>query len=162
MMKRKRQQKILEIISARRVGTQAELVEELASRGIAATQSSVSRDIVELELAKVNGFYTTPERAVQAGWPVESIDTAGDNLLVIKTEVGQAQPAALAIDRARIDEIVGTVAGDDTIMVAVKNRAAQRVAIKRIIEIFSRAPRPSGRARVQAQQVSGRTLWSQS
>ena len=144
-MKRRRQQRILEIISARRVATQQELVEELARHGIAATQSSVSRDIDELELTKVDGHYTTRERAVRANWPVESIETAGDNLIVIKTEVGQAQPAALAIDRARIEEVVGTVAGDDTIMVAVKNGAAQRVAVRRIIEIFSRADRAAAR-----------------
>jgi transcriptional regulator of arginine metabolism len=148
-MKRKRQQSILDIISARRVATQQELVEELARHGIAATQSSVSRDIVELELTKVNGYYTTHERAVRTNWPVMSIDTAGDNLIVIKTEVGQAQPAALAIDRARIDEVVGTVAGDDTIMVAVKNGAAQRVAVKRIIELFARAGRAPARSRAR-------------
>ena len=159
-MKRKRQQKILDIISAKRVSTQQELVEELARHGVAATQSSVSRDIVELELTKINGCYTTPERAVRAGWPVESIDTAGDHLIVVKTEVGQAQPAALAIDRASIVEVVGTVAGDDTIMVAVKNRSAQRIAIKRIIEIFSHAASRSGRARGRSNQGAGRVLWT--
>ncbi|HSE97964.1 MAG TPA: arginine repressor [Blastocatellia bacterium] len=158
-MKRKRQQKILEIIAAKRVATQQDLVDELARQGLAATQSSVSRDIEELELTKVNGRYTTPERALHPGWPVESIDTAGDNLIVVKTEVGQAQPAALAIDGARIKEVVGTVAGDDTIMVAVRDRASQRVAVRRIIQLFERAANRSLRSRGRTRQRATRSLW---
>jgi transcriptional regulator of arginine metabolism len=133
-MKRKRQRKILEIISGAQVATQQELADELSRHGITATQSSVSRDIIELELTKVNGYYTAPQLA---SGPVQRIDTAGDNLIVVKTEVGQAQPVALVIDGAGIEEIVGTVAGDDTIIVAVKSQTAQRVAIKRIISLFA-------------------------
>ena len=158
-MKRKRQQKILEIIAAKRVATQQELVDELARQGLAATQSSVSRDIEELELTKVDGRYTTPERAIRPGWPVESIETAGDNLIVVKTEVGQAQPAALAIDGARIKEVVGTVAGDDTIMVAVRDRASQRAAVRQIIQLFKRPAKHSLRARGRARHRAGRSLW---
>src|SRR2546426_996391 len=130
MANKARQQKILEIISAKPVATQQELAAHLSRRGFAATQSSVSRDIVKLGLTKLDGYYVAPEQAVKVGGPVTAIDTAGDNIIVVKTEVGLAQPAALTIDRAGIAEIVGTLAGDDTILVAVKNVAAQRVAIK--------------------------------
>src|SRR5215216_3408062 len=127
-MKKPRQEKILEVIGARRIATQQELTDELKRRGIHSTQSSISRDIVKLGLIKVNGYYAAPRPAVATGGPVIDVDTAGDNLLVIKTEIGQASPVALAIDRAKVKEIVGTVAGDDTILIAVKNEAAQRAA----------------------------------
>jgi transcriptional regulator of arginine metabolism len=137
---RARHQKILEIISAKPVATQQELASHLSKRGFAATQSSVSRDIVKLGLTKVDGYYVAPEAAVKAGGPLASIDTAGDNIIVVRTEVGLAQPAALTIDRAAIAEIVGTVAGDDTILVAVKNAAAQRLAIRKIVSLFATSP----------------------
>jgi transcriptional regulator of arginine metabolism len=140
-MKRERQQAILEIISDGRLATQQELATELEARGIEATQSSVSRDIAELGLIKINGHYATPNPEDLGAERLESIDTAGDNLIVVRTEVGQAQPAALAIDGAAIPEIVGTVAGDDTILVAVKNEAAQRVAIRKVLELFARPGR---------------------
>jgi transcriptional regulator of arginine metabolism len=149
-MKNSRQQKIREIISARRIATQQELAESLAVRGIQATQSSVSRDIVEMGLVKVNGYYAAPQPALAPEGPVVDIDTAGDNLIVVKTEVGQAQFAALAIDRAKVEEIVGTVAGDDTIFIAVKDKAAQRGAIKAIIKLFSTPPRARARRERQS------------
>lgn len=137
MRKGTRHQTILEIISTKAIATQQELAVQLARRGFNATQSSVSRDIVKLGLTKLDGHYIAPEAAVKAGGPVTAIDTAGDSIIVVRTEVGLAQSAALTIDRARISEIVGTVAGDDTILIAVKNVAAQRVAIKKIVGLFS-------------------------
>jgi transcriptional regulator of arginine metabolism len=140
-----RHQKILEIISAKPIATQQELAAHLSRRGFAATQSSVSRDIVKLGLTKLDGYYVAPEDAVNVGGPITGIDTAGDNIIVVKTEVGLAQPAALTIDRASIDEIVGTVAGDDTILIAVKNAAAQRLAMKKIVKLFAPSrPRSRG------------------
>lgn len=138
-----RHREILEIISTKPVATQQELATYLSRRGFAATQSSVSRDVVRLGLTKLDGYYVAPEDAVSVGGPVTEIDTAGDHIIVVKTEVGLAQPAALTIDRARIDEIVGTVAGDDTILIAVKNVAAQRLAVKKIVKLF--APSQRGR-----------------
>jgi len=127
---------ILDIVSSKAVATQQELTAELERRGIQSTQSSVSRDIAKLGLIKINGAYAAPGTKELAGGPLLRIDTAGDNLIVVKTEVGQAQHAALMIDWANVAEIVGTVAGDDTILVAVKNTAAQRVAMKKILGLF--------------------------
>lgn len=141
MTKKQRQQEILEIISARQISTQEELTSELSARGFAATQPSVSRDIVELGIVKADGYYTMPSSPRSASGPVLALDTAGDHLIVVRTEIGQAQHAGLMIDRAKFAEIVGTVAGDDTIMVAVKGAAAQRVAIKKIIKLFQPKPR---------------------
>jgi transcriptional regulator of arginine metabolism len=146
--KRQRQRKILDIINAKRVATQGQLADELARLGLEATQSSVSRDIAELNLVKSNGYYSVPEATGNGtmGGPVLELDTAGDNLIVLKTEVGLAQPAAIVIDRAKLDEVVGTLAGDDTILIAVKNAAAQQVAIKKITRLFQTAP-PRARAK---------------
>jgi transcriptional regulator of arginine metabolism len=159
MTNRARHQKILEIISAKPVATQQELAAHLSRRGFAATQSSVSRDIVRLGLTKVDGYYVAPEAAVNVGGPLTSIDTAGDNIIVVRTEVGLAQPAALTIDRAAIAEIVGTVAGDDTILIAVKNGAAQRLAIKKIVGLFTAARSRSGRANKLAVNSRAAIIW---
>jgi transcriptional regulator of arginine metabolism len=140
-MNNTKHQHILDIVSSKRVATQQALAAELARRGIAATQSSISRDIDRLGLTKVHGYYAAPQAALDARGPVSEVEPAGDNLIVVKTEVGLAQPAALTIDRARIGEIVGTVAGDDTILIAVKNAAAQKVALKKLVELFA-TPEP--------------------
>ena len=140
-MNHKKERHILDIVSSKRIATQQALAAELARRGIAATQSSVSRDIEKLGLTKVKGYYAAPQTALDARGPVTEVDTAGDNLIVVKTEVGLAQPAALTIDRAKIGGIVGTVAGDDTILIAVKNAAAQKTVLKKLVELFA-APEP--------------------
>src|SRR5436309_11362909 len=111
MNNKARHQELLDIISSGSIATQQELAAQLSRRGFAATQSSVSRDIVKLGLTKLDGYYVAPEQAVKVGGPVTAVDTAGDNFIVVKTEVGLAQPAALTIDRAGIAEIVGTLAG---------------------------------------------------
>jgi len=154
-----RHQKILEIISAKPIATQQELAAALSRRGYAATQSSVSRDIVKLGLTKLDGYYVAPEDAVKVAGPVTAIDTAGDNIIVVKTEVGLAQPAALTIDGAGIAEIVGTLAGDDTILVAVKNAAAQRLAMKKIVKLFAPAATRSRRLGSRAARSRVSTLW---
>jgi transcriptional regulator of arginine metabolism len=144
-MNQGRQQAILEIISDKRIANQQELVDELEQIGIATTQSSVSRDIARLGLIKLNGHYAAPRPEAFPAGPILSVDTAGDCIVVIKTEIGQASPTALKIDQAAFAEIVGTVAGDDTMLIAVKNAAAQRIAIKKIMELFS-TPEPIARA----------------
>ena len=158
-MNKTKLESILEIVSSKRIATQQALAAELTRRGIAATQSSISRDIMRLGLTKVNGFYAAPQAALDRRGPITHVDTAGDNLIVVKTEVGLAQPAALTIDRANIDQIVGTVAGDDTILIAVKNAAAQKIALKRLVELFA-APEPlATRSRKRANQTAARALW---
>jgi transcriptional regulator of arginine metabolism len=154
-----RGQAILEIISAKPIATQQELAAQLSQRGFAATQSSVSRDIVKLGLTKLDGYYVAPEDAVNAGGPITELDTAGDNIIVIKTDVGQAQPAALTIDRASIGEIVGTVAGDDTILIAVKNAAAQRLAMKKIVKLFAPPRSRSRGVNLRAGRSGVSALW---
>ncbi len=138
MDKEKRQQTILNLIRAKRIGTQQDLTAQLARAGVLATQSSVSRDLVELGVVKMNGHYTRPAApAGAAARGLLSLDTAGDCLVVAKCEPGLASAVAVEIDRAAIAEIVGTLAGEDTIFIAVSERKAQRGAMKKIRELFS-------------------------
>jgi transcriptional regulator of arginine metabolism len=107
----------------------------------------------------MDGYYVAPEDALKAEGPITEIDTAGDNIIVVKTEVGLAQPAALTIDRASIDEIVGTVAGDDTILIAVKNAAAQRLAMKKIVKLFAPSPSRARGVKKRALRSGVMALW---
>ncbi len=137
MQKETRQQKILNLIRARRIGTQEELTSHLERVGVAATQSSVSRDLVELGVVKHNGHYTLPRNSTGArSRGLLSLDAAGDVLVVARCEPGLASAVAVEIDRALIPEIVGTIAGEDTIFIAVAEHKAQRTAMKKIWELF--------------------------
>jgi transcriptional regulator of arginine metabolism len=137
MLKETRQQKILGLVRAKRIGTQEELTAHLERAGVVATQSSVSRDLVELGVVKHHGHYTMPRSSNgTSARGLLSLDTAGDVLIVAKCEAGMASAVAVEIDRAAIPEIVGTLAGEDTIFIAVMERKAQRAAIKKIWELF--------------------------
>ena len=137
MQKDSRQQKILSLIRAKRIGTQEELTEHLERAGVPATQSSVSRDLVELGVVKHHGFYSVPKATNgAAARGLLSLEPAGDVLVVARCEPGLASAVAVEIDRAHVSEIVGTIAGEDTIFIAVTERKAQRTAIKRIWELF--------------------------
>ncbi|HJQ30643.1 MAG TPA: hypothetical protein VJ866_00610 [Pyrinomonadaceae bacterium] len=137
MHKTKRQQKIIGLIRARRIGTQQELTALLERAGFVATQSSISRDLEELGVVKHNGHYTLPrasEGAAARG--LHGLEAAGDSLVVAKCEPGLASAVAVQIDRAGIPEIVGTLAGEDTIFIAVHERKAQRAVMKKVLELF--------------------------
>ncbi|HEV3469505.1 MAG TPA: hypothetical protein VG148_09315 [Pyrinomonadaceae bacterium] len=137
MEKEKRQQKILSLIRARRVGTQQELAAQLERAGVAATQSSISRDLEELGVVKQHGHYTlpaAPRGAAARG--LLALEPAGDCLVVAKCEPGLASAVAVEIDRAAIPEIVGTLAGEDTVFIAVPERKAQRAVVKKVWELF--------------------------
>ena len=133
-MKFKRQAAILEIISSNEIKTQEELSEHLRERGFNTTQATISRDIKELRLIKVashaGGYqYSTPEQSGSATHMarlknifrecVVKVDRA-QNLVVLKTLVGMANAAAAAIDAMKIKDIVGTLAGDDNILIILR------------------------------------------
>ena len=137
MQKETRQQRILSLIRARRIGTQDELAAHLERAGVVATQSSVSRDLVELGIVKHRGHYTLPKSTNgSAARGLLSLDTAGEVLVVARCDSGMASAVAVEIDRAGLPEIVGTLAGEDTIFIAVTDRKAQRTAIKKVWELF--------------------------
>ena len=132
MKQNARQQAILDIISRQEVSTQSELTNLLREEGYDATQATVSRDINELGLIKTSGSlkkfrYTVKKQDEQIikiskifKESVVSIDIAM-NLLVLKTFAGSANAAAAMIDKLGIPQIVGTIAGDDTILVITKS-----------------------------------------
>lgn len=139
MDKEARQEKILSLIRARRVGTQQELAALLERAGAAATQSSVSRDLEELGVVKQHGRYVLPAQRGARGAAARGLldlQSAGDALVVARCEPGLASAVAVEIDRASIQEVVGTLAGEDTVFVAVSERKSQRAAIKKIWGLF--------------------------
>ncbi|MDX2198208.1 MAG: arginine repressor [Phycisphaerae bacterium] len=129
-----RQAALLKLIEHRPFGTQDELVAALHRKGFEVTQASVSRDIRQLGLVKLQGRYVSPgprsESAAQADGPLESelitgIASAGANLLIVRTRTGAASVVAAKLDEHKLPQIVGSLAGDDTIFLAVRSRAAQ-------------------------------------
>jgi transcriptional regulator of arginine metabolism len=143
--RRKRHLKILELISTRAIHTQEELAEALAGAGWEVTQSSVSRDIAALRLVKVDGAYRRPPRASSTQDPDErrvaesvlSCEPSGDALIVLHTPPGDANRVGVALDRLAWPDLVGTIAGDDTIFLAVKDAPAQRRVLRQIRRLVS-------------------------
>lgn len=134
---------IVRIIRESVVHKQAELVKLLKKQGFEATQSSVSRDLRELRVAKAGDHYIVPEGAVSRADPfsaisgfVTGIHSAGSSLTVVKTRTGTAQSVAVAIDQADWPEVVGTISGDDTIFIATEDARAQQQLNKRLRDIF--------------------------
>ena len=137
MQKEQRQTTILKLITAKQIGRQEELAEILEKKGFSVTQSSVSRDLLELGIVKVGGFYSLPQKPKSdMVFGVVSLEIAGDNMVVAKTEAGLASACAVRIDAAGIEEIVGTIAGDDTIFIAVRGQKEQKAVLKKVWEIF--------------------------
>jgi len=122
-MKENRQRAILDLVRQRPVHTQQELVLVLAERGFSATQATVSRDIQELGLVRTNDGYA-------AGGPPPLVSelvlstTQVQFLFVVHTPSGTANLVARAIDEAGLEGVAGTVAGDDTIIVVLRDDAA--------------------------------------
>jgi len=148
-MKIQRQRKILEIISQKPVQTQKELALALQQAGLKATQATISRDLKELGLIKAPAEnnavrYVLPEtsrslyreerlkRAFKDS--VTAVDHS-ENLIVVKTFPGEAQGVASALDQASWPEIIGTVAGDDTILVVVKPKKHVAALLKRFNQL---------------------------
>ncbi|HMB72266.1 MAG TPA: arginine repressor [Gammaproteobacteria bacterium] len=135
-----RRSAIAELLGRHRIARQSELVARLRTLGYEATQSSVSRDLRELGVAKQSGRYRLPanvaagdDRALRSSAEfVRSIAPAGPNLLVLRTAIGAAQRVALTLDRLNWPEIVGTLSGDDTIFIATTTLANQRRVQRRL------------------------------
>jgi len=136
MNKRERQQTILSLIQAKPIGTQEDLRALLERSGVAATQSSVSRDLEELGIVKHHGHYTLPRANGASARGLLSLDQAGDSLVIARTLPGLASAVAVEIDSAALPEVVGTIAGEDTIFIAVRGAKAQRAVVKQVWEIL--------------------------
>ena len=149
-MKSSRQDRILEIIASKDVETQGQLIDELSARGVKSTQATLSRDIKELRLVKEltsAGKY----RYVAAGKDdltdsdlrlkkifresVSSYATA-QNILVIRTLPGLASAACAALDGMEIEGLVGTLAGDDTAFIAMKDKESAGILEQEIEKLL--------------------------
>ncbi|HZK46042.1 MAG: arginine repressor [Eubacteriales bacterium] len=144
-MKSERHAMILNLIETTNVETQEELADMLKQRGICVTQATVSRDIKELRLIKVlaeNGGYkyATVDKA-EAGMKERFVRIFGDsvvgintsaNLVIVKTLSGSANAAAEAVDSMHWNDIVGTMAGDNTIFIAARDEKAVPDIVKRL------------------------------
>jgi transcriptional regulator of arginine metabolism len=147
---RRRRELILGLIATRRVETQEELVEALHAAGAVASQASVSRDIQALGLVKIGGQWALPAPPEHGRNPAEErlrsylleATPAGPYLLVLKTPPGEAPGVGLAFDRLELKGAVGSVAGDDTVFVAVSSAGAGRAIARRLAAICTRAASP--------------------
>ncbi|HLI82428.1 MAG TPA: arginine repressor [Bryobacteraceae bacterium] len=145
MSKNYRQGQILKLIRGKRIFTQDELAEELRAQGISATQVTLSRDIRDLRLVKTREGYQEmapeekgPEFPLLAAEFVLDVRTA-QNLVVLKTAPGHANSVAVALDQEEWPEVVGTIAGDDTILVIAPDRETAEVVQEKLMAILEKS-----------------------
>jgi transcriptional regulator of arginine metabolism len=139
--KAERQRLIASLVSRKRIGTQLELIEALAAEGYRVTQATVSRDIAQLGLEKESDAlgrprYVLPAQRPRRGDPREAVRrilrefgrsaTPAQNLVVLVSELGSAPAIARALDRLAHPKVVGTLAGDDTVLVIARTAADAR------------------------------------
>ena len=130
----RRRRAIAELLQNHVIRRQSELVRLLRDKGLDATQSSVSRDLRDLGVAKLTAGYSLPEPIKRNNVNalrlvaefIRKVRPAGPNLLVVTTAIGAAQRVCVTLDRANWPEVVGTISGDDTIFVATAGAGAQR------------------------------------
>ena len=148
-MKEKRQNEILRLIEEYDIGTQEEVALRLREAGYDVTQATVSRDIRELKLSKISigegrqKYVAFHHEEVYLGEKYSRVLKEGfssmgmaENLVVVKTVSGMAMAVAAALDAMKLNEIVGTIAGDDTIMMAVRTREDTKSVMEKIGEII--------------------------
>ena len=147
LAKTQRQHRVARLLESNAVSSQAQLVELLAADGVVATQATVSRDLEELGAVKVRvtggeSVYAIPElprdqvapqdhlERVLGDWVVEVAHSA--NLVVLRTPPGSAHVVGSALDRAGLEDVVGTVAGDDTVLVVASERSGGAEVARRL------------------------------
>ena len=144
-MKKKRHERITELITQFEIETQEELVERLRADGYEITQATVSRDIRELKLSKIPNGRGRQKYVAFGGEEVHLGDKYGrvlkegyvsmdlaQNLLVLKTVSGMAMAVAAAVDAMKIEEVVGCIAGDNTVMMAMRSEQDARTVMEKI------------------------------
>jgi transcriptional regulator of arginine metabolism len=144
MTKAYRQGQILKLIRGKRIGTQEELAQELRNQGIAATQVTLSRDLRDLRLVKTREGYqemaaeeSGPQFSLLAGEFLQDVLRA-QNLVVLKTSPGHANSVAVALDNERWPEVVGTIAGDDTILLITPDTPTAESVQEKLLELLDR------------------------
>jgi transcriptional regulator of arginine metabolism len=157
-LKERRQRALAELIRSHALTSQEEVAERLGTLGFAATQATISRDLEQIGALKTRRSgktsYALPEQVASAKprgselarvvreW-VHTITPAG-NLLVLKTPPGLAHPVGVALDDARLPEIVGTICGDDTLFIAARTAAEAETLAAHLLELASgEGPQPT-------------------
>jgi transcriptional regulator of arginine metabolism len=141
-----RHRAILEALRQGPVASQEDLQKALRKRGFKVGQATLSRDIRELNLSKTAGGYSVPQGEAAGGLALPPVQRLvrefvldvrpAQNLLVLKTIVGSAQPVAAALDEQEWEEMVGTIAGDDTILIICPDKDACKKVASRIEEML--------------------------
>ena len=141
----RRQKTLAEIIRAEPIASQEEATERLRTAGFAVNQATVSRDLAQLGAVKVKRggaiSYALPDQMAESDWAasrlerifadwVQSVEPAG-SLLVLRTPPGSAHIVGLALDQAQVPEVAGTICGDDTIFVAVRDGVNVHAVVER-------------------------------
>ena len=141
--KTNRKKEIANIIATRKIRTQEELISALEAKGIIVTQATLSRDIKELGAVKVNGasgiqYYAIPQaaHAFKSHLTAESIEVSGQ-ICIIKVKPGFASPIASIIDGAGVEGVMGTIAGDDTIIIALQENCDQEIISRTFKTMFN-------------------------
>jgi transcriptional regulator of arginine metabolism len=145
--KKFRQGQILKVLTGEAVASQDDLRRQLIHLGVRVTQATLSRDLRELRLVKtVDGYKPLAAAKVDDAPPVPALARAlkeflldirpAQNMLVLKTPPGGAQPLAAAVDSERWKEVAGTLAGDDTVLIITPSRTARGAIQKRVEEML--------------------------
>ena len=147
MSKALRQKAILEVLERGPVASQEDLQRALGKRGFRVGQATLSRDVHDLHLVKTGAGYARPQDEPPAEPPLPPVSRLvrefvlevrpAQNLLVIKTTVGSAQPVAAALDAEDWPETLGTIAGDDTILIVCPEKKAAAIIASRIQEMLA-------------------------
>ncbi|MBQ9513469.1 MAG: arginine repressor [Clostridia bacterium] len=142
MQKNKRLDLILKIISENEIDTQEELTAVLIDKGYNVSQATISRDVKDLGLIKIEGIKKKfkyakieqsneiPENIINLLKSFTVSIQSANNLVVLKTMVGNAGSACIAIDKMNLPQIIGTIAGDDTVLIISKNNASADALVK--------------------------------
>jgi len=141
MNKTLRQRAVLEVLRQGAVTNQEDLQRALRKRGFKVGQATLSRDIRDLNLSKTAAGYALPQAEGTAGLALPPVQRLvrefvldvrpAQNLLVVKTIIGSAQPVAAALDEQEWEEVVGTIAGDDAILIVCPDKdAVKRIAMR--------------------------------
>jgi transcriptional regulator of arginine metabolism len=146
MNKALRQRAVLEVLQQGPIASQDDLQRALRKRGFKVGQATLSRDIRDLNLSKTAGGYTLPQGEGATGLALPPVQRlvrefvldvrTAQNLLVVKTIIGSAQPVAAALDEQEWEEAIGTIAGDDTILIVCPDREKAKLVAARIEEML--------------------------
>ena len=147
MSRRQRLQAIMDVVGTKKIRNQAELAEALRKAGHKVTQPTLSRDIAELGLVKGQSGYSLPEQAEQPNVSDTEFRATirrfvfdvfvSNNLVMVKTFTGSARFVAYVLDRAGWEELVGTISGEDSILIMAKSPRSAQAISRQIRELLS-------------------------